>query len=237
MEINSKAEIVRFGKMAVYLNMFGIIFSGLVFPVLSMIISPQPPWKDAELFIRSFHTLQTATFFLGYFLVMGSLLTFVTLALLTEQGKRIWALSGLAINVVFTAIVILNYIIQTTYVPYLATNNPPETSFLLPAFSMANPGSFAWALEMYGWGGVGLSFMFMACIFEKEKWEPQLKRLFLLNGLLSIAGALITSVNMNWLFTNAGLISLVVWNVLVFVIDIVLLKYFAFLQTKATQIT
>lgn len=61
----------------------------------------------------------------------------------------------------FTAVVFLNYIIQTTYVPYLAINRPPELAAVLPVFTMANPGSFAWALEMYGWGGIGLSFVFL----------------------------------------------------------------------------
>ncbi len=215
----------KFGVIAVYLNMFGILFSGLVFPVLSMIFTPQPPWQDAALFVKSFHPLQTATFFCGYFLVIGSLLTFIVLYLTADSEHMIWALSGLIINVVFTTLVILNYIIQTTYIPYLAVNNPPETSLVLPVFSMANPGSFAWALEMYGWGGIGLSFVFMAFIFGEGNTERILKALFLVNGITSCCSALMTSINMKWLFSNAGLTALVVWNLLVFVIDIFLLKY------------
>ena len=221
-----KKETFGFGINAIYLNMFGIIFSGLVFPVLAMIICPQPEWQGAELFVKSFHPLQTATFFCGNFLVIGSLLTFIVLYLTTHVEKKVWALSALAINVVFTAVVFLNYIIQTTYVPYLAVNNPPETATVLAVFTMANPGSFAWALEMYGWGGIGLSFIFMAFIFGNGKYERLLKILFLANGICSFVSAIMTSINMNWLFSPAGLTALVVWNVLVFVIDIFLLKYF-----------
>jgi hypothetical protein len=170
--------------------------------------------------------LQTATFFCGYFLVIGSLLTFVALYFSSGQSKKIWAFAGLAINVVFTAVVFLNYIIQTTYVPYLAANNPPETASVLAVFSMANPGSFAWALEMYGWGGIGLSFIFMAFIFEKGKPERTLKMLFLANGICSVASALMTSFDMNWLFSPAGFAALIVWNLLVLVIDFFLLRYF-----------
>lgn len=219
-------QYLKFGRVAVITNMFGIVFSGLVFPVLSLIFTPQPPWRDAALFVESFHPLQTATFFCGYFLVIGSLLTFIVLYKTAPERLKIWALSGLVINMVFTAVVFLNYIIQTTYIPYLANNNPPETATILPVFTMANPGSFAWALEMYGWGGIGLSFIFMAFIFQEGKAAKTLRILFLANGICSVASALMTSFDMNWLFTNAGLTALVVWNVLVLVIDIFLLRFF-----------
>lgn len=225
-------KILQFGTIAVYVNMAGILLSGLVFPILSLIFRPQPTWQGAELFIKSFSSLQTMTFFFGYFLVIGSLLTFVSLYLLSGKKVRVWSLSALAINIVFTAVVFLNYIIQTTYVPYLAMNNPPETASVLASFSMANPGSFAWALEMYGWGGIGLSFIFMSFIFRKERYGKLLKILFLLNGICSVISALVTSIDMNWLFTPAGLTALVIWNLLVFIIDIFLLRFFSELRTK-----
>lgn len=226
MDAKFNKEIIRFGLTAIYLNIIGIVFSGLVFPVLSMILCPQPTWAGAALFAKSFHPLQTATFFCGYLLVIGSLLTFIVLFLTSPGGKKVWALSGLVINVVFTAVVFLNYIIQTTYVPYLATNFPPETASVLPIFTMANPGSFAWALEMYGWGGIGLSYIFMAQVFETPGKGKLLKILFITNGICSIMGALMTSINMNWLFSPAGLTALVVWNMLVLVIDIFLIRHF-----------
>lgn len=222
--MNSK--LVRFGRNAVYLNIFGILFSGLIFPVITAIFYPQPVWQSPELFIQSFHRLQTATFFCGYFLVIGLLLTFVALYFTTRKTKKMWALSGLAINIVFTAVVFLNYIIKTTYVPYLATSNPPETSSVLAVFSMANPGSFAWALEMYGWGGIGISFVFMAFIFGQSKLEFLLKILFLINGAGSFVSAIVTSIDMTWIFSPAGFTALIIWNLLVLVIDLFLLKYF-----------
>lgn len=221
-----KNKILQFGKNAVYLNIFGILFSGLIFPVLTAVFCPQPVWRDAETFIKSFHWLQTTTFFCGYFLVTGSLLTFITLYFIAEKEKKILAFSGLFINAIFTGVVFLNYIIQTTYVPYLATNNPSETNTVLAVFSMANPGSLAWALEMYGWGGIGLSFLFMAFIFGGQKTKRILRTLFLINGLTSVFAAVLTSVDMNWIFSPAGFASLIIWNLLVLAIDIFLLKYF-----------
>jgi len=221
-----QTSVYKFGINAVWLNIFGIFFSGLFFPVLSSIVCPQPLWQGSVLFIKSFHPLQTATFFCGYFLVIGSLLTFIVLYKMADIDKKIWALSAMSVNLIFTAIVFLNYILQTTYVPYLANNNPIESSTLLPAFCMANPGSFAWALEMYGWGGIGLSFLFMAAVFGKNQYEKLLKTLFIANGISSILAAFATSIDMKWLFSSAGFASLIIWNSLVLAIDIVLLKYF-----------
>jgi uncharacterized membrane-anchored protein YitT (DUF2179 family) len=79
---------------------------------------------------------------------------------------------------------------------------------------------------MYGWGGIGLSFIFMAFIFEKSKPQRTLKILFLANGICSVASALMTSINMNWLFSPAGFAALIIWNMLVLFIDIFLLRYF-----------
>lgn len=222
---NDKIRAASFGVKAVYLNIIGIVFSGLVFPLISTIFFPQPQWVDAQLFISSFHPVQTLTFFCGYFLVIGSLLTFISLYLLSVN-KKVYALSGLIINVVFTAVIFLNYIIQTTYVPYLAANNPPETEYVLATFSMAKAGSFAWALEMYGWGGIGLSFIFMSMIFNRNRQERLLKSLFIINGICSCVTAIVTSIDMNWIFSAAGFTSLIVWNLLVLIIDIILLKYF-----------
>ena len=225
-----RMQAIRFGRFAVYMNISGVIFSGLVFPLLALWLHPQPAWRGAALFAESFHPLQTATFFLGFFLVIGSLLTFISLYFLSSSEKKIYALSGLFINTVFTAVVFINYIIQTTYIPYLATHYPPETATILPAFTMANPGSFAWALEMYGWGGIGLSFILMAFTFDKNRMGTLLKALFLINGYCSVASALITSFDMTWLFTSAGLSALVIWNLLVLIIDIFLLRWFALQQ-------
>ncbi len=221
-----KSNLVHFGKMSVWINILGIITSGLLFPVLTAIFHPQPEWQGAERFIGSFHPLQTATFFCGFFLVTGSLLTFSTLYLMSGNDKKQWSLPGVLLNGIFTAIVFLNYILQTTYVPYLANQNPPEATQLLAAFSMSNPGSFAWALEMYGWGGIGLSYLFMANIFEKQGSGKIIRILFIVNGTCSILSALMTSVNMKWLFSPAGFISLITWNLLVLAVDFFLLRYF-----------
>lgn len=223
-----KTSTYKFGIQSVWINMIGIITSGLIFPGLTAIWFPQPEWQGPSLFITHFHPVQTATYFCGFLLVIGSLLCFTALFYEAKDEQKVWAQSALLINLLFSGIVVINYIIQTTYVPFLAKNNPPETAGLLPCFSMSNPGSFAWALEMYGWGGIGLSYILMATVFKDGRYSKTLKKLFTLNGICSIGAAFMTSVDMKWIFSVAGFISLVVWNSMVLVIDILLIKYFRF---------
>ncbi|MBN2805867.1 MAG: hypothetical protein JXR22_04355 [Prolixibacteraceae bacterium] len=47
-----------------------------------------------------------------------------------------------------------------------------------------------------------------------------------MNVLSSVAGAIMTSINMKWLFTPAGFASLIFWNLLILAIDVVLLEQF-----------
>jgi hypothetical protein len=105
-------------------------------------------------------------------------------------------------------------------------HQPAGTADLLTAFTMSNPGSVAWALEMYGWGGIGLSYLVAALIFRNTGGERILKALFVTNGVCSIASAGMTSADMNWIFSKAGLVALVVWNLLIILIDIFLIRYF-----------
>ena len=73
----------------------------------------------------------------------------------------------------------------------------------MPVITMANTGLFAWALGIKGWGGIGLSFIFMTFIFEKGKYEKSLRILFIVNGIPSCLLVLKTSINMNWLLSYA----------------------------------
>lgn len=223
--MNQQASILKFGRIFIWIHLIGIIFSGLFFPLLSAIFHPQPAWQNAEVFSKAYHPIQSATFFCGYLLVLGSLGTFITLHALSNKSTRLFSLTALVLNAVFSVVVIINYLIQTTYVPYLATYQPVEAEMVLPVYSMANPGSLAWAFEMWGWGGIGFSFLLMIPILESSLKEKLLKGLFLLNAISSVLGAVLTSINMKWLFSPAGFASLIFWNLLVLAIDVILLFY------------
>ncbi len=59
METNLKVPVLKYGINAVCINIFGVIFSGLVFPVLTLIYCPQPPWIVSNIsdsnFLKTFN--------------------------------------------------------------------------------------------------------------------------------------------------------------------------------------
>jgi hypothetical protein len=177
---------------------------------------PQPVGLTQSCSQNSFHPLQTATFFCGYFLVIGSYLLYCFVSL--SLRIKTLAFEGLIINVVFTAIVFINYIIQTTYIPYLATNFPAVSkSFYLfsPWQTLVHSRGFRNVRMGWYWAFV----YFYDGDFGTNKIDRTLKS-FLQLTHLQCRSAIMTSIDMNG-YLNSGLVSLVVWNTLVFVIDLV----------------
>jgi len=93
----------------------------------------------------------------------------------------------------------------------------------MPLIMMANTGLCAWALRINGWGGIGLSFILMAFIFNKCKYEKLSKNLFIVNGVSSCLSALMTLINMNKLLSSGLFTPLIIWNIFLFVVDLIFL--------------
>lgn len=89
---------------------------------------------------------------------------------------------------------------------------------------MGNPFSFAWAAEMWGYGFIGLATWFVSPFFRKGGIEMAAKVLFILNGILSISGALYTSADPGWVLTTAGYVSFGLWNILYLLMAMITIK-------------
>jgi hypothetical protein len=71
---------------------------------------------------------------------------------------------------------------------------------------------------MWGWGLFGVATWLVAPIFRGSRLERVTAWAFVLNGLMSIAGALITSIDLTWVMTAPGMVNYVVWNILMMVL-------------------
>ncbi|MFI5309164.1 MAG: hypothetical protein ACHQ53_17540, partial [Polyangiales bacterium] len=128
----------------------GIVLSGPLAVALVNTTHPQPPWGGPALFARSFHPIQVIPYPGGIFLVAGVVLLIASVRGLAQPAQQILADVALVFCAVFATLVFLNYIVQTTYVPVLARDYTEATGSILTLFSMSNPKSLAWALEMWG---------------------------------------------------------------------------------------
>lgn len=88
-------------------------------------------------------------------------------------------------------------VVQTTFLPELARHYDEANASIISAFSMANPTSLAWGLEMWGWGILGVSTSLVAPVFHGIRHAGATVLAFAVNvtGPISVAGALWTVVH------------------------------------------
>jgi hypothetical protein len=211
---------LRVGTAGAVLTVIGIILSGPLGLLAVNLVHGQPSWQGARTFVENFHPIQTAPFFGGIALVLGYVLMMPALYHIAPEGRRTRALVATVLTGAFATLIFFNYICQTTFVPALARNYRPEYDSLISAFSFSNPNSLCWAIEMWGYGLLGVATWLAAPVFDEGGVEKTVRVLMVANGVFSIIGALVVSFHLSWVFTPAGLLSYAAWNVLVFALSI-----------------
>lgn len=181
---------------------------------------PQPPWQGGALFARSFHPIQTLPFYLGFVLMMGCASFIAALHRMAAPELRTRTGCGVIATAAFAALISFNYIVQTTFVPGLVAHYAPQNDTALAIFSMSCPSSLAWALEMWGYGLLGVATWLVAPVLDRTSLERWTARGLVANGAMSIAGALLTALVPGWVLTPAGLGAFGAWNVLVIAVGI-----------------
>jgi hypothetical protein len=187
---------------------------------------PQPPWQGPELFVLSYHPIQTLPFFLGFLLVSGFIVLVASLHAVARDGQRALTGAALAFVAAFGSLVFLNYVLQTTFVPTLVSGYSASNGPLVSALTMSNPRSLGWGLEMWGYGLLGIATWFVAPVFQGTRLERATYWAFVANGPASIVPALLTALHPGWVLTVPGLVSFAVWNVLVVVMSVLALLVF-----------
>jgi hypothetical protein len=214
-ESRSAAGLNKFGLFGASLTLFGILVSGPPALLLVNATHPQPPWQDAELFARTYHPIQALPFFGGFLLIAG--FVFMIASLHTAAGRECRALTTSALVFVsaFAGMVSINYTVQTTFVPELARHYSPSNDSVIAAFSMSNPSSLAWGMEMWGYGLLGMATWLVSPAFGKSLLERATAWTFVANGPASIVPAVLTALRPGWVMTPGGIVAFVVWNLLI----------------------
>jgi len=212
-------DAYKIGMLGAVLAAIGILTSGpLSMPVVAY-VQPQPPWESAELFVENFHRIQTLPFYFGFLLLGGSILMLVSIYLLSQ--KRAAALAGLIFMSIGTTLAFLNYVVQTTFIPAIVKNYTSDLISIISIFSMSNPMALAWAIEMWAYGFMGLGTWLAAGFFGVDRLERTASVLFIVNGVVSVLGALAIAVDLSGVFSIYGLIGYAGWNILFLVLAVV----------------
>ena len=233
MENSSKvSRSYRLGITAAIMTMAGTLFSGpLAFLAVSS-ISPQPAWSGAQTYIENYHPIQSATFYFGFLLLIGSVLMITCIYTLSNKGLH--TLLALIFTSIACGLIAFNYFTEATYVPALVRNYTATLEPVVNLFAVTNPSSLFWAIEMWGYGFLGLGTLLASGFFSGTGIEKATRLLFVANGIVSIAGALYTSFYLEWVLTVAGLASYAAWNLLYFALAAVFL-FVMIKRRSATQ--
>jgi hypothetical protein len=193
------------------LVLVGAVLSGPVAMLVVALVSPQPSWRDVNVFVDSYHPVQALPYLLGYVLLTGFVLFSASCHALAAPSLRPRTAAALVFTGIYAALVFINYTIQLGFIPRVLSDRPAYIS----ALTMANPASFAWFLEMFGYAAMGVATWLLAPMFQGSRASDVIRYLLVANGVLSIVGAACTALYDRWVFSAAGLASFAGWNLLV----------------------
>lgn len=209
-ERETAAQLAFYGALSA---IAGIVLSGPVAMVTVNAVRAQPAWSDARTFIEHYHPIQTIPYFFGFFFVGGCVLLAAGLRGLAGPRQLATGRLGLVASALGATLVFFNYVLQTTFVPALVRGGAPSADGILSFLTMANPASLAWALEMWGYGFLGLGLWLTAAVLDRDGLERMARWGFVGNGVISLVGTLVTVVQLEWVLTTPGMVSYIAWNV------------------------
>jgi hypothetical protein len=213
----NNALLIRRGALLVSVS---TLVSGPLLFALTLLIASQPVWVDAQTAAAHHHWLQDLTYFCGFGIIGGMLMLATGNFLRARDGAKPWGLLAFAATVVFAVLISFNYIMQTTYVRNLLIDFHAEDAPMITTFSMLNPRSLAWCIEMWGYGVLGTATWLMAPLYR----DTTIRRMLIANGIVSIGSALATSYDSGWLMSIVGLLSYLLWNLLLIVLTFLIYR-------------
>jgi hypothetical protein len=224
----------RLGALGAVLTIAGMIASGPPVFWLMSVLHPTPSWSGPDAFAESAHWTQTIPFFGGFVLLFGYLCVMAALYHLADDASKPRLTLSLIVTAMFATLILFNYVCQTTFVPALARAYDRALGPTVSALSLQNPRSLSWAIEMWGYALLGVATWLAAPALGSAPLERVAAGLMVANGVMSLTGAAITAIRLDWVMTNAGIASYLAWNVLMFALSVVLLMAFHRREASAT---
>lgn len=207
------------------IGLVGYVASGPLGFVLVQAVQPQPSWTSAEAFVRNYHVVQDIPFYFGFLLLAGMIMLAAGYYLASpaeDPDKKFRLLLALVSTTVFTTLISFNYVSQTTFIRHLALNYTSEYNSSIAIFSMANPLSFCWANEIWGYGFLGVATWLASAYYPAtSRW---IRVTMVANGIVSIATVVAVILDTSWLITTAGIVAYFVWNVLMITMMILIYR-------------
>lgn len=205
-----RRSATQLGLLSAWALLAGVLLSGPLTVIAVSQVAPQPAeWSGIATYARAFHPLQLVTFGFGFLIILGALGLFSALHVLASPARRVFSLLALVMTAVFASIIATNYMFQLAV---LRANVRAGHLEGMELFAFNNPDSVAMALELLGYGFLGVATWAIAPLFGRTRLERWVRGLGIANGVVSLLGtALQASVGLRGL---VGLVAYAGWNVL-----------------------
>lgn len=198
-------------RASAVLVVVGALLSGPIAMLIVSLTAPQPAWLDVAVFADHYHPIQVLPYALGYILLVGFVLFAASCHALAARDLRLRTSAALVFAAIYASLVFTNYTIQLGFIPRVIHSRPDYVATL----TMANPASFAWFLEMFGYAAMGVATWLVAPGFRGSRRADVVRYLLIGNGIVSIVAAACTASFDRWVFSPFGLVSFAAWNVLI----------------------
>ena len=166
----------------------GAVLSGPVAAVVVSRVAPQPAWTGVDRLRRQLPPCAGAPLRAR---VPPSRRIRVVLRVVPRACGcvlRVRASAALVFTGIYASLIFTNYTMQLGFIPRVLKERPAY----LAALTMANPSSFAWFLEMFGYAAMGVATWLLADGFRGSHRADAIRWLLIGNGVLSILGAACT---------------------------------------------
>jgi hypothetical protein len=216
-------QFISLGAMVAF---SGFVLSGPVSFLLVQWLHPQPAWHSAAVFVRYYHPLQNLSYLSGFILAGGMLMIAVGHYLNATHTKslvRFHVLLSVVWTTIFSALIFFNYICQVSFIPHLVDHYHPVLDSTIAIFSMANPLSLSWSIEMWGYATLGIASWHLSLFYRQS--SRKIYYLLIANGIVSILSAVLFTINKEWLFGKFGLSSFFIWNLLMMVLLLLIYRH------------
>ena len=217
----------KYLSFAAIIILAGMLTSGPAGSYIIQLLSPEPPWVNAETYIAHYSPLQSIPFYFGFILMFGFILFFASLPAPSSENDHILVRLTLLFAGLYTFMISLNYLIQIALVPNVL--NYPGVIELL---AVLNAKSLFWYIEMTGYGFLGLATWTAGLMFRGSRGNEIIRWLCVANGIISILGSILTFLFKGWVLTLPGMFSYILWNILIMILAIVILTEFKFGKTE-----
>ncbi|MCK5342404.1 MAG: hypothetical protein KAR20_03320, partial [Candidatus Heimdallarchaeota archaeon] len=162
----------------------------------------------------NFHMLQTLPYWFGFFLLVGNILFIVSASRLPTIRDKIHSSLSLVCVVIYGSLISINYAIQTTTIPAMVSDSNP----ILETFSMVNPSSICWTIEMFAYAILGIAYWLVSVAFQGKSMLNIIKYLMIFNGVASVLGVLIPVIDPKLLLESESIFGYALWNLLIVLI-------------------